>query len=90
MTVWYDPRRRVGDRVRRVRLSNNTQLRRNQTYSLATSDFLASGGAGFDMLAGVREVEGVDLFAADALANYLPRLPQPVAMTSVTRFRLDR
>ena len=90
MTVWYDPRRRVGDRVRRVRLSNNTQLRRNQTYSLATSDFLALGGAGFDMLAGVREVEGVDLFAADALANYLARLPQPVAMTSVTRFRLDR
>ena len=90
MTVWYDPRRRVGDRVRRVRLPNNTELRRNQTYSLATSDFLASGGAGFDMLAGVRDVDRVDLFAVDALANYLGRLPQPVGMTSVTRFRVDR
>jgi 2',3'-cyclic-nucleotide 2'-phosphodiesterase (5'-nucleotidase family) len=90
MTIWYDPRRRVGDRVRHVRLPNDQRLRENRTYTLAVSDFLASGGAGFDMLVGVREVERVDLFAVDALANYLGRLPQLVAITSVTRFRLDR
>jgi 2',3'-cyclic-nucleotide 2'-phosphodiesterase (5'-nucleotidase family) len=73
-----------------VRLPGNNQLRRNRTYTLATSDFLALGGAGFDMLAGVREVEQLSLFAVDALANYLRRLPQPVTMTSVTRFRVDR
>ena len=62
----------------------------NQTYTLGVSDFLASGGAGFDMLAGIREVDRTNLSAVDALANYLGRLSQPVKMTSITRFRLDR
>jgi 2',3'-cyclic-nucleotide 2'-phosphodiesterase/3'-nucleotidase len=89
LTVWYDPRRRAGDRVRRVRLPNDRELERDEIYTLAVSDFVAAGGGGYDMIAGA-DVERTNLSGVEALANYLGRLPQPVEMTAVTRFRVDQ
>src|SRR5205814_832083 len=52
LEAWYDPRKRVGHRVTKVRLANGRRLDDGRTYTVAVSDLLAAGEGG-DTLFGV-------------------------------------
>lgn len=46
----FDPAQKAGSRVVSVTLRNGSQIDPLETYSVATNDFLADGGDGFEML----------------------------------------
>lgn len=75
--AWYDPGARAGQRITKLRLSNGSGVDAGRTYTLAVSDFLASGGGGYTMLRGAREGD-VGLTDLDALIQYLAILRPPV------------
>ncbi|MGH7548794.1 MAG: 5'-nucleotidase C-terminal domain-containing protein [Gemmatimonadales bacterium] len=75
--VWYDPRKRVGDRITKVRLASGRDVDDKRIYTLAVSDFVASGGSGFAMLSGLTP-EDLGILDLDALIQYLAVLRQPV------------
>jgi 2',3'-cyclic-nucleotide 2'-phosphodiesterase/3'-nucleotidase len=92
--VEYDPRGRPLDRVRRVRLLSGRSIEDKRTYTLAISDRLVVGDSLFTLggtdcrggkgcrkpgLLSRWKVERPGLTAADALREYLRRLPQPVS-----------
>jgi 2',3'-cyclic-nucleotide 2'-phosphodiesterase (5'-nucleotidase family) len=83
--VWYDPRRQSGERVTRTRLTAGTGIDRGETYTLAVSDFMATGGSGFAMLAAA-PAHDLDLVDLDALIRYLAVLRAPVEAPSDVRF----
>jgi 5'-nucleotidase len=78
LKVRYDPRRRPDRRIQSVALSGGRKLRRNESYTIAVDEFLASGGAGFSALGG-QAAEPAGILDVDGLITYLQRLPQPVA-----------
>src|SRR5213594_1867773 len=77
LEVWYDPRKPVGHRVAKVRLTNGQGLDNGRTYTVAVSDFLAAGGSGYTMLRGLPAAD-VGLVDLDALIQYLAVLRPPV------------
>ena len=77
LEVWYDPRKRVGHRVTKVRLANGRGLDDGRTYTVAVSDFLAAGGSGYTMFRGL-PAEDLGLVDLDALIQYLAVLRPPV------------
>lgn len=66
MTVTFDPSRPPGARVRSVRIGE-ANLDPGATYTLATNDFLARGGDGYEVLEGKRNV--IDPAAAKLMAS---------------------
>jgi 2',3'-cyclic-nucleotide 2'-phosphodiesterase/3'-nucleotidase/5'-nucleotidase len=78
LKVRYDPRRRPNRRIQSVDLLGGRKLRRNESYTIAVDELLASGGAGFTTLAG-QAAEPAGMLDVDGLIAYLQRLPQPVA-----------
>jgi len=83
--VWYDPTRDAGKRVTRTRLESGTGIDRGETYTLAVSDFMATGGSGFAMLVGA-PAQDLDLVDLDALIRYLSVLRTPVEAPVDGRF----
>jgi 2',3'-cyclic-nucleotide 2'-phosphodiesterase (5'-nucleotidase family) len=83
--VWYDARRPAGRRVTKTRLDNGKDIERNRTYSLAVTDFMATGGSGFTMLRSAPTVD-VDVIDLDALISYLAVLRAPVEAPTGDRF----
>ncbi|HYX81168.1 MAG TPA: 5'-nucleotidase C-terminal domain-containing protein, partial [Gemmatimonadales bacterium] len=87
--VWYDPRKEPGKRISRIRLGAK-DIDRNRAYTLVVSDFMATGGSGFRMLAASPK-EDLDVVDIDALTRYLGVLRAPVEAPSDVRFhRTDR
>ncbi|MEO8226280.1 MAG: 5'-nucleotidase C-terminal domain-containing protein [Gemmatimonadota bacterium] len=84
MTVRYDPKRPAGKRVVEMRLSSGKPVNDKATYSLATLDFMQTGGSGYAMLIPlpVERGFGTDI---EALLAYLRRLPQPVEAPAAPR-----
>jgi 2',3'-cyclic-nucleotide 2'-phosphodiesterase (5'-nucleotidase family) len=76
-TVRYDPRRPAGRRIRGVEVGAGRKLRSEAEYTLAIDDFLAAGGDGYAMLAGLPSEPGT-MLDVDGVITYLRRLPQPV------------
>jgi len=76
--LWYDPRKPAGRRIKQLRLADGKGVHDGQRYTVAVSDFLASGGSGYTMLRGATsgDVGATDL---DALIQYLAVLRQPIA-----------
>jgi len=74
--VWYDGRKEPGKRVSSVRVSGK-DLDKGRSYTLVVSDFMATGGSGFQMLVGSPK-EDLDVVDVDALARYLGVLRAPV------------
>jgi 2',3'-cyclic-nucleotide 2'-phosphodiesterase / 3'-nucleotidase / 5'-nucleotidase len=75
--VWYDPGKRAGQRITRLRLADGKGVDDDRSYTLAVSDFLATGGSGYAMLR--TAVQGdVGLIDLDALIQYLAVLRQPI------------
>lgn len=75
--LWYGPVLPGGRRITRTRLLDGQRLDPRRRYTLAVSDFLATGGSGFEMLRALpREDSGLN--DVDALARYLAARRQPV------------
>jgi 5'-nucleotidase len=74
--IWYDPDKKPGRRITRTRLTNGRRIESGRTYTLAVSNFMATGGSGFAMLANAPQVDVGDYL--DALIRYLGVVPQPV------------
>ena len=83
--VWYEGRKEAGKRITRVRLDNGKDLEKNGTYTLVVSDFMATGGSGFAMLAGAPK-QDLDVLDVDALVRYLGVLRTPVEAPADARF----
>jgi 2',3'-cyclic-nucleotide 2'-phosphodiesterase (5'-nucleotidase family) len=83
--VWYDPGHRPGDRISRTRLTGGQGIGSGDSYTLVVSDFMATGGSGFAMLAGA-PAEDLDLVDLDALIRYLGILRPPVEAPADVRF----
>jgi 2',3'-cyclic-nucleotide 2'-phosphodiesterase/3'-nucleotidase/5'-nucleotidase len=76
-TVRYDPRRPAGRRIRGVEVGRGRKIQPDAEYTLAIDDFLAAGGDGYAMLAGLPSEPGV-MLDVEGVVTYLRRLPQPV------------
>ena len=83
--VWYDGRKEPGKRVTRVRLDTGKDLEKSRSYTLVVSDFMATGGSGFAMLAGAPK-QDLDVIDVDALVRYLGVLRTPVEAPGEARF----
>jgi 5'-nucleotidase len=68
----FDPDAKPGERVHSVRLANGDPLEAGTTYTVATIEFLAFGGDGYDTAGRSLVYYGGD---ADALADYLATEP---------------
>ncbi len=80
-TIRYDPRRPVGRRIRDVELGRGRKLQSDAEYTLAIDDFVAAGGAGYAMLAGLPSEPGA-MLDVEGVVIYLRRLPQPVVFAA--------
>ena len=88
--VWYDGRKRPGERINRTRLENGKGIDKNRTYTLVVSDFMATGGSGFSMLIGA-PAEDLDVVDIDALIRYMGVLRPPIEAPAEPRFhRTDK
>jgi 5'-nucleotidase len=88
--VWFDGRKDPGKRIERTRFANGKPIDNDGTYTLVVSDFMATGGSGFRMLAGSPR-EDLNVVDIDALAAYLGTLRPPAEAPSDARFhRTDR
>ncbi|MEO5377101.1 MAG: 5'-nucleotidase C-terminal domain-containing protein [Magnetococcus sp. DMHC-6] len=68
MQVTYDPSKPVGQRVIAIQV-NNAPLDLNRTYKVATTDYLASGKDGYDLLQKGKLL--IDPSAATLVANHV-------------------
>lgn len=77
MTVAYTPTAAAGSRIREVRLADGRPLRDADTVTVATTEFVATGGDAYTVFTEGRMTRTgmVDL---DALVEYLKSQPQPV------------
>jgi len=88
--VWFDVRRAAGKRIDRIRFDNGKNIEKDATYTLVVSDFMATGGSGFRMLAGLPRTD-LDVLDIDAFIRYLTVLRTPVEAPAEPRFhRTDR
>jgi 2',3'-cyclic-nucleotide 2'-phosphodiesterase (5'-nucleotidase family) len=85
-TILHDPDAPAGRRLRSLRFDDGRTLRDDETYSFATSDFIAAGGDGFTMLID-RPTEHLGITLLDAFIEHLRSLPQPVTAPATPRVR---
>jgi 2',3'-cyclic-nucleotide 2'-phosphodiesterase (5'-nucleotidase family) len=85
LTVTYDPRAPEGQRVRQVRLDDGRILRDTDLLTVATSEFVATGGDRFTMFTEGRH-NRLGMIDLDVLVSHLQSLPQPVQPPPVGRW----
>ncbi|MGT2666208.1 5'-nucleotidase C-terminal domain-containing protein [Streptococcus rifensis] len=83
--VYYNPLAEVGNRVLKIEILNKQTnaydaLNPEKTYYLATNDFVAAGGDGYDMLGGARQ-EGPSM--DEVFAEFLAKTPDLSKYTAV-------
>ncbi len=83
--LWYDPKQRPGRRIGKAVLADGKGIDWGRSYTLAVSDFLATGGSGYTMLVGSPAVD-LDVVDLDALIQYLAVLRQPIAAPDDARW----
>ena len=73
--LWYefDLRRPVGDRVVVLKMLDGTDLSDDKTYSLATSNYRATGTGGYGCLAGCKTLKTYEEEMPDLLIDYVRR-----------------
>jgi len=87
--VRYNPRRPAGRRIQRLDLLGSRKFQASAEYTLATDDFLASGGGGYRALVNRPSVPA-SMLDVDAVIAYLKRLPQPAEFTAPPGFQSSR
>ena len=75
MTFEFDPTAPIGSRVGDIFINGN-RLENTATYTIAATDFAFSGGDGFDMLVGLKQVGRYNL-VEDIVAEYLNTVGMP-------------
>ncbi len=70
LKVKYDDSRAAGDRVVSIIKNDGTPIDRNQTYTITVNNYMADGGDGYTVLAGIKE-RTIDVVDLDALVNYV-------------------
>src|SRR2546422_744910 len=76
--LWYDSKQRPGRRIGKAVLADGKGIDGGRSYTLAVSDFLATGGSGYTMLVGSPAAD-LDVVDLDAFIQYLAVLRQPIA-----------
>lgn len=85
----FDPGRKVGSRVTTLTLADGTPIDPNKSYSLATNDFLADGGDGYDVLNnGASEVAYSAL--DEVLIKYIQRYPSRISGAASNRITVTQ
>lgn len=69
----FDPAKAPGERVVSVSVDNKP-LDENKTYTVATNDFIAAGGDGYDMFKGARVIFASGEMLRDVFARYVTQL----------------
>ena len=89
MTVTYKLDAPAGQRVQRIEIGGEA-LREDATYTVAVTDFLATGtGDGYRGFGAASKREDVGLTDLEALIQYLQSLPQPVQVARDRRYRTE-
>src|SRR2546426_5154698 len=83
--LWYDSKQRPGRRIGKAVLADGKGIDGGRSYTLAVSDFLATGGSGYTMLVGspAADLDGGDL---DAFIQDPAGLRQPIAAPDDARW----
>jgi len=83
--LWYDSKQRPGRRIGKAVLAGGKGIDGGRSYTLAVSDFLATGGSGYTMLVGSPAAD-LDVVDLDAFIQYLAVLRQPIAAPDDARW----
>ncbi|MEI2356341.1 bifunctional 2',3'-cyclic-nucleotide 2'-phosphodiesterase/3'-nucleotidase [Mesobacillus zeae] len=70
LKITYDDTRAVGDRIVSMMKNDGTPISMNETYSITVNNFMAGGGDGYSVLAGISD-KTVDVVDLDALISYI-------------------
>jgi 5'-nucleotidase len=84
LTVTYAPAAATGSRVRRI-LVEGQELQDAANYSVAVTDFLATGGDAYAGFTQASKREDIGLTDLEALIEYLQKQPQPVRVNASER-----
>jgi 2',3'-cyclic-nucleotide 2'-phosphodiesterase (5'-nucleotidase family) len=85
LAVTFDPSAAAGSRVRSIRLDDGPEVHDGDRLSLASSEFVATGGDGFVSLRQSR-MRSTGMVDVDVLVAYVRSLPQPVAASNQRRW----
>jgi 2',3'-cyclic-nucleotide 2'-phosphodiesterase (5'-nucleotidase family) len=77
LVVHYDPAAAAGSRVRRMVLDDGREVGNTDTVTVATTEFVATGGDAYAPFGGGKHVR-TGMLDLDALVLYLESLPGPV------------
>ena len=84
--VTYNPAAAAGSRVQRIQVGNE-DMRDDATYTVAVTDFLATGtGDGYRGFGLASRRDDVGLTDLEAVIEYLRNQPQPVRATTDRRY----
>ncbi len=89
LELWYDPSRKVGKRVRKVRFPDGREVRKNGSYTLALPASLLGSDGAFSVLSRV-PVEETAFTEVGVLEAYVAKLRQPVEAPGTSRFHSNR
>jgi len=78
ITYTYDPSKPVGKRIVKI-MHHDKPLNKLHTYTIATPDFLATGGGIFSVMKRSKLIK-IGENDHDTLVNYIKKLPQPFAV----------
>ncbi|HET9440777.1 MAG TPA: 5'-nucleotidase C-terminal domain-containing protein, partial [Longimicrobiales bacterium] len=87
IAVHYNAAAPSGQRVQRIVLSSGEEVRNDATYTVAVTDFLATGtGDGYRAFGLATKREDVGLTDLEAVIKYLQSLAQPVRLEASRRY----
>ncbi|TAL59325.1 MAG: bifunctional metallophosphatase/5'-nucleotidase [Legionella sp.] len=85
INVSYDPRKPEGQRIIDIQFQGKT-LDKEQRYTIATSDFIASGGGNFSVMKKSKLIQVGDA-DYNTLTHYIKTLPSPVMVSIEGRIK---
>ena len=59
-----------------------------RTYKIATNDYLAKGGDGYEVFKSATEIFNTSMLLSDVVINYVQKLPQPIAPQTDGRIQI--
>ena len=69
LKFWYNPDAEAGNRITSVRLLDGSKLDPNKYYKLATNDFMAAGGDGYDFSA-AKNIKDTNKVLREGISDY--------------------
>lgn len=85
LTIRYDPSKAKGQRLVSVTMADGAPLSDARTYDVIMTDFLATGGEGYNAGGRATSSRSLNIGDLDALINYMEALPTPFAAPTEIR-----